>query len=188
MLLTLLLHLPLFHVSRYSSFLAPLVTLVSYECGVSTTPVRLHKQVLDSQLALAHIVVLDEHHFERFLDQEHRHNEEFLPSGALQAVLEPLVTKNEMEWRSAVHEEASDDTHARYRAVDVQRRELCRAMEAEYGLTAAACPTQHCKYDTVNNTVYLMKKPATGSDETRGSERSEKVSRTMRYGGSVLND
>ena len=67
---------------EYSSFLTPLVTLVSYECGVSTTPVRLHTQVVNSQKALAHIVVLDEHHFERFLGQEHQHNEEFLAGGA----------------------------------------------------------------------------------------------------------
>jgi DNA mismatch repair ATPase MutS len=151
-------------IKEYDCFLLPLVTLVSYECGVSTTSSRLKKQVLNASNVLESVVVLDDEHFDKWLlelqhQQQQKKKNKMASDSRLSKnvsfmMMSACLTKNEMEWRSAVHVNASEETRKSFHRVDQCRNELLLAIEEDYGMDATE---KDGKYDTINNTVYLMK-------------------------------
>ena len=86
-------------------------------------------------------------------------------------ICSPLVIKNEMEWRSAVLSQATEESMVAFGRVNEAREMLFSTMALEFG--GWEILKKDGKYDTINNSVYLMRRTRERTDRTFPGKEEE---------------
>ena len=154
--------------NREEDVMTPLVALVGYECGVEMTSSRMLEEMQRALRMVESVVVLDADWFDTWLNAASA--EELWAGGEM---VTSMITKNEVEYRSAVKKEACLKVMSRYDEVDQTRRRMVTAIRSEYG-DQESMLKKYLKYDVINNTIYLTGRGKKEEEEEEEEEEDNK--------------